>query len=600
MNLKFKKENFFFGISNSLLNNSWIKSNPNTRLSLHISQKYSLNSIVSNILSLKAIDINKIKIFLEPSLDCYLPDPTIFNDLKKGVDRVFTAIKNKEKIAILGDYDVDGLSSIALLKKYFNYFDIDAYSYIPDRLTEGYGPNFKAIDKLKSKKISLLIMVDCGTNAHEIISYVKKNKIDLIIIDHHKSNEKHNDILAFINPNSIFDSSGYNFLCSAGLTFIFINYLHKLIKLNDFFSKRLPDINMFLDLVALATVCDVVPLIDLNRAFVFQGLKVFSKRQNIGLKILSDENQLNKKPDEEDLGFFFGPRINAGGRIGKSNIGEKLLISKDENEAELLVKQLNTLNYQRKLIEEKVYDESIKQIIIKKKLKNHSLFIFNPSWHEGVLGIVASRIKEKFKKPVIILTKNNNLYKGSGRSILGVDIGLFILQAKKKKIIENGGGHQMAAGLSIKENNLKIFEDFFENFVESNKNFTRDDKNLIIDETLSLNAINESLIENINKIAPYGLGNPKPKFLFHNVKIIKPKLVGETKKHMSFFITDETNKIVKAIIFRAVDTMLGKKILTNYKKNLFSFVGFLKKSIWKNKIYFEIFIEDGVLGKDII
>ena len=304
MNLKFKKEKFFFGISNSLLNNSWIKSNPNTRLSLHISQKYSLNSIVSNILSLKAIDINKIKIFLEPSLDCYLPDPRIFNDLKKGVDRVFTAIKNKEKIAILGDYDVDGLSSIALLKKYFNYFDIDAYSYIPDRLTEGYGPNFKAIDKLKSKKISLLIMVDCGTNAHEIISYVKKNKIDLIIIDHHKSNEKHNDILAFINPNSIFDSSGYNFLCSAGLTFIFINYLHKLIKLNDFFSKRLPDINMFLDLVALATVCDVVPLIDLNRAFVFQGLKVFSKRQNIGLKILSDENQLNKKPDEEDLGFF--------------------------------------------------------------------------------------------------------------------------------------------------------------------------------------------------------------------------------------------------------------------------------------------------------
>jgi len=600
VNLKFKKEKFFFGISNSLLNNSWIKSNPNTRLSLHISQKYSLNSIVSNILSLKAIDINKIKIFLEPSLDCYLPDPTIFNDLKKGVDRVFTAIKNKEKIAILGDYDVDGLSSIALLKKYFNYFDIDAYSYIPDRLTEGYGPNFKAIDKLKSKKISLLIMVDCGTNAHEIISYVKKNKIDLIIIDHHKSNEKHNDILAFINPNSIFDSSGYNFLCSAGLTFIFINYLHKLIKLNDFFSKRLPDINMFLDLVALATVCDVVPLIDLNRAFVFQGLKVFSKRQNIGLKILSDENQLNKKPDEEDLGFFFGPRINAGGRIGKSNIGEKLLISKDESEAELLVKQLNTLNYQRKLIEEKVYDESIKQITIKRKLKNHSLFIFNPSWHEGVLGIVASRIKEKFKKPVIILTKNNNLYKGSGRSILGVDIGLFILQAKKKKIIENGGGHQMAAGLSIKENNLKIFEDFFENFVESNKNFTRDDKNLIIDETLSLNAINESLIENINKIAPYGLGNPKPKFLFHNVKIIKPKLVGETKKHMSFFITDETNKIVKAIFFRAADTTLGKKILTNYKKNLFSFVGFLKKSIWKNKIYFEIFIEDGVLGKDII
>ena len=577
MNLKFKKEKFFFGINNSLLKNSWIKNKPDTRLSLNISQKYSLTNNIANILALRINDINEIKNFLEPNLDYYLPDPTIFNDLKKAADRVFKAVKEKEKIAILGDYDVDGISSIVLLRKYLNYFDIDTYSYIPDRLTEGYGPNLKAIDKIKAKKTSLLIMVDCGTNSHEIISYVKKNKMDLIIIDHHKSYEKHINILALINPNSVFDNSGYGFLCSTGLTFIFINYL-----------------------VALATVCDVVPLIDLNRAFVFQGLKIFSKRQNIGLKILSDESQLNKKPDEEDLGFFFGPRINAGGRVGKSNIGEKLLISKDENEAELLSKQLNTLNYQRKLIEEKVYDESIKQIIKNKKFKNHSLFVFSTNWHEGVLGIVASRIKEKYKKPVIILTKNKNTYKGSGRSILGIDIGLFILQAKQKEIIVNGGGHQMAAGLSIKENNLKIFEDFFEDFVKNNKNINTDTKNLNIDEVLTLGAVNDDLIENINKFAPYGLGNPKPKFLFHNVKIIKPKLIGETKKHLSFFVIDETTKTIKAIIFNGLDNELGKTILSCYKKNLFSFIGFIKKSIWKNKTYFEIIIEDGVLGKVII
>ena len=486
------------------------------------------------------------------------------------------------------------------MKKYFSNFGADIYSYIPDRLKEGYGPNFKAIDKLKSKKISLLIMVDCGTNAHEIISYIKKNKIDLIIIDHHKSNEKHTNVLAFINPNNIIDNSGYTFLCSAGLTFIFINYLQKLFKLNNLFSKKLPNINMFLDLVALATVCDVVPLIDLNRAFVFQGLKVLSKRQNIGLKMLSDINELDKRPDEEDLGFFFGPRINAGGRVGKSNIGEKLLISNDEYEAELLAKQLNTLNYQRKLIEEKVYGESVKEIINNKNQKNHSLFFYNSNWHEGVIGIVASRIKDKFNKPVIILTKNNNLYKGSGRSVLGLDIGLFILQSKKKKIIENGGGHQMAAGLSIKEKNLSLFQEFFEDFVKNNKKINLDDNKLIIDNTISLSGINESLIENINKVGPYGLGNPKPKFLFHNVKIIKPKLIGESKKHISFFITDESNKIVKAIVFHAADNMLGKKILSNYKNNLFSFVGFVKKSFWRNKIYFEIIIEDGVLEKVII
>ena len=600
MNLKFKKENFFFGIKNSLLKNSWVKSNPDLRLSLHISQKYSLTNIMANMLSLREIDINEIKKFLEPNLNHYLPDPIIFNDLKKAAERVFMAIKNKEKIAILGDYDVDGLSSIVLLKKYFSYFGIKAYSYIPDRLTEGYGPNFKSIDIIKSKKTSLLIMVDCGTNSHDIISYVKKNKIDLIIIDHHKSYEKHINILAFINPNGISDSSGYNFLCSTGLTFIFINYLQTLFKLNNFLSKKFPDTNMFLDLVALATVCDVVPLIDLNRAFVFQGLKILSKRQNIGLKTLSDESQLNKKPDEEDLGFFFGPRINAGGRVGKSNIGEKLLICDDENEAELIAKQLNTLNYQRKLIEEKVYDESISQIIKNNKLRKHSLFVFNINWHEGVLGIVASRIKERFTKPVIILTKNKNIYKGSGRSILGIDIGLLTLQAKQKKIIVNGGGHQMAAGLSIKEKNLKIFENFFEDFVKNNKNNIRDTKNLNIDEVLSLGAINDNLIESINKIGPYGLGNPKPKFLFHNVKIFKPNLIGESKKHLSFFITDETNKAIKAIIFNATDNEMGKTILSCYRKNLFSFVGFIKKSIWKNKTYFEIIIVDGVLGKVII
>ena len=600
MNLKFKKENFFFGINNSLLKNSWIKNKPDTRLSLNISQKYSLTNNIANILALRVNDINEIKNFLEPNLDYYLPDPTIFNDLKKAADRVFKAVKEKEKITIFGDYDVDGLSSIVLLRKFLGYFDIDTYSYIPDRLTEGYGPNFKAIDKIKEKKTSLLIMVDCGTNSHEIISYVKKNKMDLIIIDHHKSFEKHINFLTLINPNSVPDSSGYGFLCSTGLTFIFINYLQKLFKLKNFLSKKIPDINMFLDLVALATVCDVVPLIGLNRAFVFQGLKIFSKRQNIGLKILSDESQLNKKPDEEDLGFFFGPRINAGGRVGKANIGEKLLISEDENEAELLAKQLNTLNYQRKLIEEKVYDESIKQIIKNKKFKNHSLFIFSTNWHEGVLGIVASRIKEKYKKPVIILTKNKNIYKGSGRSILGIDIGLFILQAKQKEMIMNGGGHQMAAGLSIRENQLKVFEVFFEDFVKNNKNINTNTKNLNIDEVLTLGAINDDLIDNLNKIAPYGLGNPKPKFLFYNVKIIKPKIIGETKKHLSFFVIDETNKAIKAIIFNGLDNELGKTIISCYKKNLFSFIGFIKRSIWKNKTYFEIIIEDGVLGKVII
>ena len=315
---------------------------------------------------------------------------------------------------------------------------------------------------------------------------------------------------------------------------------------------------------------------------------------------MSDEGQLNKKPDEEDLGFFFGPRINAGGRVGKPNIGEKLLITNEEYEADLLVKQLNTLNYQRKLIEEKVYEECIIQITRKQMHNKNSLFVYDDHWHEGVIGIVASRLKEKFNKPVIILTKNNNTFKGSGRSIQGIDIGYLILLSKQKNIILNGGGHQMAAGLSISKNKLLLLENFFENFVKKNIRKNKYDNCLIIDQIISIEGINDELIDSINKISPFGIGNPKPKFLLHNVRIIKPTLVGESKNHLSFIITDTTLKTIKAIIFRAADNLLGKTILSNYKKNLFSFTGFVKKSFWKNKTNFEIIIEDGVLGKDII
>ena len=582
-------------MKNSLLEKNWIKKELDSRSILNISQKYSLSDIAAKLLSTRTNKINDIKKFLEPTLVSFMPNPLIFNDMEKAGNRILKAIKNKEKIAIIGDYDVDGLTSTVLLKKYLKNFNIDVFTYIPDRITEGYGPNKKAIDIIKSKKNTLLFMLDCGTNSHEIISYVNKNKIDLIIIDHHKSNEKHSDEIIIINPNTIFDDSGYNFLCTAGLVFIFLSYLEKIVKKSNISEETPDNLTILLDLVALATVCDVVPLIDINRAFVYQGLKILSKRSNLGLKILSDESQLNKKPDEEDLGFFFGPRINAGGRVGSSDIGEKLLSSNNEDNAEILAKKLNTLNYQRKLIEENVYEESVKKILQDKKLRYNSLFIFNENWHEGVLGIVASRLKEKFNKPTIVLTKNKQIYKGSCRSIPGVDLGLFVLKSKEKKIIINGGGHQMAAGLSIKKENLKLLSDVFEKFVNNNKDIKEHNKDLFFDETISLNAINDNLIETIDSIGPYGLGNPKPRFLFNNVKIIKPVLVGETKKHLSFFISDGI-KTIKAIIFYGLDNALGNSILSNYKKEFFSFIGFVKKSVWKNKVYFETIIEDGILS----
>ena len=431
--------------------------------------------------------------------------------------------------------------------------------------------------------------------------YAKSLNIDVIIIDHHKPDEESNEFYSLVNPNSTLDTSGYGFLCSAGLVYIFLNYLNNIIKLDSFRADRKVNIKDYLDLVALATVCDVVPLINLNRAFVFEGLKILSKRKNLGLKILSDESQLEKKPDEEDLGFFFGPRLNAGGRVGKSSIGEELLSIKDEEEAEIIAKQLNTLNYQRKLIEEKVFTEAIDQINSNNIEKKNFILVYSDIWHEGVLGIVASRIKEKFQKPVIVLTKDNNLnYKGSGRSILGVDIGNLIIQAKKKNILIKGGGHSMAAGLTLEKSKIEEFDKFCSNYVLRIMRKKNEDKVLKFDEVLSLNSINDDLYNSIKSIAPFGEGNPKPKFLFNNIKIIKPTLIGNPKKHLSFFISDNSSKSIKAILFNANDNLLGKTILSNHKKNLFSFIGFINKTYWRNKVYFEAIIEDGVLEKVII
>ena len=600
MSLESNNKSFIFGVKNSLLNKAWIKTNTNNRLSLHISQKYSFTELTSSLLSSRNENIEKIDSFLNPKLKIFFPNPIVFHDMEKSVERILLSLKYKEKISVFGDYDVDGLSSTALIKKYFDLLDIPIFSYIPDRIKEGYGPNKKAIDKIKSENVSLLIFVDCGTTSFEEVSYAKKLGIDVIIIDHHKPESKLPNAYSIINPNTLQDTSGFNYLCATGLTYIFIVFLNKYIKKNNLYKKNVfPNLLNFLDIVALATVCDVVPLIKLNRAFVRQGLKILAKRLNLGLKVMADESKLKKKPDEEDLGYFFGPRLNAGGRLGKSNLGEKLLFTKDISEAELLVKQLNTFNYQRKLIEEKVFNEATKQID-NRALKNYSLVLNDTNWHEGVLGIVASRIKEKYNKPVFLLKKNNNILKGSGRSISNIDIGSLVILAKQKNIILNGGGHQMAAGITLPNNKLDKFKTFLEEHVKEKTKKTFLYNYLQIDSILSVSGINNDLFKMLEDISPFGSENPKPIFALKNVKIIKPKIVGESKNHISFYVSDRSTKTIKGIAFHSVNNLLGQVILTNYKKNLFNLAGYLKKNEWQKKDYFELIVEDGVISKDII
>ena len=594
MNSALDHKHFFFGVKHSLLKKSWIKRNENKRLVLQISQKFSYSILKSELISSRCSNIDEIDNFLNPTLKNFFPHFSVFNDMDKAINRTFKAISNKENIAVLGDYDVDGLSSIGLIKNFFDNLKQSIFIYIPDRIKEGYGPNQNAIDKIKLKKISLLIIVDCGTNSSKVISYAKNIGIDIIVIDHHKPSSDITKNCLLINPKLINDSSGLDYLCATGITFIFLVFLNKLLIKKHFYkNNKLPNMLNFLDLVALATVCDVVPLVHLNRTFVRQGLKILKNRQNLGLKVLADESKLNKKPDEEDLGFFYGPRLNAGGRVGKADIGLKLLCTKEINEAEILTKQLNTFNYQRKLIEDKILDEINNQIDIDNKVnKKNSLVLYNDNWHEGVLGIIASRVKDKLNKPVFILSKKGNVLKGSGRSISNIDIGSFTILAKQKKIILRGGGHQMAAGVTVTNEKLVEFINFFEAFVSKNKKKNSSLNFLNIDAAISINGINDKLIKEINSIGPYGSGNPRPIFVLKSIKILKPLIVGDSKKHISFIASERSGQSIKCVAFQCVDNKLGKTILSDYKNNSFHLAGYLKKSKWKNKDYFELIIAD--------
>ena len=581
----------------SVLGKDWISKNYNEETVNFLKDNFSLSEIVSKLIAIRNIKLDEVKLFLEPKIKNLLPNPFILKDMEKSVDRTIAAISNKEAIGIFGDYDVDGATSTAILGNYFREIKHKTEIYIPDRKIEGYGPSKQGFEKLIAKGSKLIFTVDCGTLSFDTIEYSQKKNTDVLVLDHHQSELKLPNAFSIVNPNRYDDSSKLNYLCAAGVCFMFLVALNKKLREIGWFKTiniQEPDLINYLDLVSLGTVCDVVPLVGLNRAIVTQGLEVLKKKTNLGLKTLKNICGIESNLNTYHLGYVLGPRINAGGRVGKSSHGANLLISKDSKQVFKIATELELYNKERKLIEGTMLKKIETNISID---PNEPVIVLSGhNWHGGVIGIIASRLKEKYNKPTVIISVEKGIGKASARSVLGFDIGTVIISAVQNNILKKGGGHKMAGGFSIDENKIQEFKDFItKKFIKIEKNLNN--RNILFfDSKISPSALNEDFFIEINSLSPFGSGNPEPRFVIEDLELLKSSVVGD--KHIRSLLTSQDGSIVKSVTFNAVKTDLQTHLMSKKGKKINIF-GKLSLNEWKGRKNVEFIIDDISVNKTI-
>ena len=568
----------------------WQLNQASDRMSLAISQQYNIPEIAARVMASRGFDIENAEDFINPTLKSLMPDPFHFKDMEKAASRVADAVMNNEKIAIFGDYDVDGATSSALLKRYLRACGNSPLIYIPDRIDEGYGPNAPAMRELAAQGIKLCITVDCGTLSFEPIEAANKAGMEVIVIDHHLGAEKLPDAIAVVNPNRLDENSGYRNLAAVGMCFMLAVAVSSKLRIINSANFKAPDLLSLLDIVALGTVCDVMPLTGLNRAFVAQGLKILRNRKNTGLAALSDVAGIDNVPTAYHLGFVLGPRINAGGRVGKADLGARLLSTDNYDEAFKIAQELDKFNAERKTIEQFVLDDAIAQT--ENKSDDPVIFACGKGWHPGVIGIVASRLKEKYNRPAAVISIDDGLGKASARSVSGVDFGAAVISAQNEGLLVKGGGHAMAAGFTVEENKISVLHEYLCTRFEKNENIFSARKRKF-DGFLTISALNLHLAKSLSKIEPFGSGNHEPLFVITDAFLSKAEIIG--KDHIRCFISDGmaggTGKTIKAMSFRSVDTDLGNFLLSASGKNL-CFLGKIKVNSWQGYEKAEFFLED--------
>ena len=580
---------------NSVLGKNWISKRYNEDQVNFLKENFDLSEIVSKLIAIRNINIEEVKLFLNPKIKNFLPNPFILKDMEKAANRTVKAIKNNEKIGIFGDYDVDGATSTAILGNYFDQIDRKTEIYIPDRKSEGYGPNKRGFEKLISNGSKLIFTVDCGTSSFDTIDFSQSKNTDVLVLDHHQSDLKLPNAFSIVNPNRFDDKSNLNYLCAAGVCFMFLVALNKKLREIGWFKKNNidePNLMNYLDLVSLGTVCDVVPLIGLNRAIVRQGLEVLKNKLNLGLKTLKNVCGIESNITTYHLGYVIGPRINAGGRVGKCSHGANLLLSKDSKETFKISTELESFNEERKLIESNMLKKINNTISINSD--DPVIVLSGHNWHEGIIGIIASKLKEKYSKPTVIISVEKGLGRASARSVLGFDIGTVIISAVQNKILKKGGGHKMAGGFTIDENKIEEFKDFLKKkFLKIEKNLNK--KNILLfDAKISPSALNETFFSEVNSLSPFGSGNPEPKFVVENLELLKSSVVAD--KHIRYLLSAPDGSAVRGIAFNAIKTNLETYLLSKNRKK-FNILGKLSLNEWKGQKKVEFIIDDISVNK---
>ena len=555
-------------------------------------------AILRQILLARGVAPDDLQRHLSPTLRDFLPDPSEFNDMDAAADRIAQAVIGQERITIYGDYDVDGATSSALLIRLLRDLGVEADYYIPDRLLEGYGPSGEALVKLAEKGSSLIVTVDCGAMAHEALGMASDAGVDVIVVDHHKCSPELPRAAALVNPNRLDENdlaAAHGHLAAVGVAFLLAIALVRTLRARGYFETRKePDLLALLDVVALGTVADVAALHGLNRAFVAQGLKVMGKRDNIGMSALIDASRLKRAPACSDLGFALGPRINAGGRVGESTLGVRLLTTLDPEEARQIAAQLSVLNEERRAIEAEVQQAAEEQLAAQHNRAVH--LVAGRGWHPGVIGIVAGRIKEKTGKPslVIALDGETGEGKGSGRSIPGVDLGAAIIRAREEGLLIKGGGHAMAAGLTVAEDRLEAFSDWLDAHLESAVARAGENREMLLDLAVAPGGLTPELVEALERGGPYGVGWPGPRVAVGPVRLVKCDIVGTD--HVRLIASGEDGRSFKGIAFRAADSDMGQALLHGARGRRLWLAGRVKIDDWGSRPQAELHLEDAAFA----
>lgn len=548
------------GVARSVTGRRWIWRPADARLGLGIAQRLNLPEMVGRLLAARGVGLEVATDYLEPTLRALMPDPSALIDMDAAADRIAAAVRSGEHVAVFGDYDVDGACAGALMSRLLRDLGCEVTPYVPDRLKEGYGPNAPAIAALCDRGASLIVCVDCGIAAAEALA-AAEGRADVVVLDHHKAEGPVPRILAAVNPNRLDCGSGLHHVCAAAVAFLAGAATVRVLRRAGWFARRSePDLLGLLDLVALATVCDVMPLTGFNRALVAQGLKVMARRGRAGIAALLDITGARDAPSAHTLGFLLGPRINASGRIGEPDLGLRLLLCEDPVEARAMAEKLDAVNRRRQEVEGEVLAAAHAMAERQVAEGRAVLLLTGQGWHPGVVGIVAGRMKERFNRPACVAGLGEGLAKGSGRSVPGVDLGAAVIAARQGGLLETGGGHAMAAGFSFRAEREAEVHAFLEERL-SHAALLPAAADLLVEGALNVVAAQPDLAQDVARLAPFGPGNEEPVFVIQRARVVKADRVGKEGATVRAIVEGEDGGRLKTICFRAKDGPLAQALL---------------------------------------